>query len=131
MVAANRAGGALLAGLVGEVGEDVVHVTMVQLQRAAAAKVARELAHVLRLDPAHKPALDRLVQAWAADYPDKWWDRPMNAFDRGGVYETARLRDAAYRQLKLYREMLRTMPLTADQRQALIRTVSIRVPFRR
>ena len=44
MVAANRAGGALLAGLVDEVGEGVVHVTMQQLQRAAATKVARELA---------------------------------------------------------------------------------------
>ncbi len=44
MVAANRAGGALLSALVEEVGEDVVHVTMQQLQRAAAVKVARELA---------------------------------------------------------------------------------------
>jgi 5-oxoprolinase (ATP-hydrolysing) len=44
MVAANRAGGLLLGTLVREVGEGVVHVTMQQLQRAAATKVARELA---------------------------------------------------------------------------------------
>jgi len=48
MVAANRAGGALLETLVVESGEEVIHVTMVQLQQAAAAKVARELA---RIDP--------------------------------------------------------------------------------
>ncbi len=43
MVAANRAGAGLLEALVAESGEEVVHVTMVQLQRAAAVKVAREL----------------------------------------------------------------------------------------
>ena len=48
MVAANRAGGALLETLVAESGEEVIHVTMVQLQQAAATKVARELA---RIDP--------------------------------------------------------------------------------
>jgi len=44
MVAANRTGGALLGALVDEVGEDVVRITMEQLQAAAASKVARELA---------------------------------------------------------------------------------------
>ena len=44
MVAANRAGAELLVGLVEEVGEQVVHVTMEQLQRAAAIKVANALA---------------------------------------------------------------------------------------
>jgi 5-oxoprolinase (ATP-hydrolysing) len=44
MVAANRAGADLLVGLVAESGERVIQVTMAQLQRAAAAKVARELA---------------------------------------------------------------------------------------
>lgn len=43
MVAANRAGGALLETLVREAGEESVRVTMRQLQAAAAAKVAREL----------------------------------------------------------------------------------------
>ncbi len=44
MIAANRKGAELLVGLVGEVGEQVVHVTMEQLQRAAAIKVANALA---------------------------------------------------------------------------------------
>ncbi|MAG29402.1 MAG: hypothetical protein CL908_00730, partial [Deltaproteobacteria bacterium] len=44
MVAANRAGGGLLDALCREVGEEVVQVTMQQLQRAAASKVAREIA---------------------------------------------------------------------------------------
>ena len=44
MVAANRSGSALLESLVEESGEDVVQVTMGQLQAAAAAKVSRELA---------------------------------------------------------------------------------------
>ena len=46
MVAANRAGASLLGSLVEECGEHVVHVTMIQLQRAAAAKVSRELARL-------------------------------------------------------------------------------------
>jgi 5-oxoprolinase (ATP-hydrolysing) len=46
MVAANRAGAALLEGLVTEWGEQAVQVTMGQLQRAAAFKVARELARL-------------------------------------------------------------------------------------
>jgi 5-oxoprolinase (ATP-hydrolysing) len=46
MVAANRAGESLLGALVEESGEEVVRVTMVQLQRAAAAKVSRELARL-------------------------------------------------------------------------------------
>ena len=44
MVAANRAGAVLLSRLTEEVGLEVVHVTMQQLQQAAASKVARELA---------------------------------------------------------------------------------------
>jgi 5-oxoprolinase (ATP-hydrolysing) len=46
MVAATRTGARLLARLVDEVGEEVVRVTMHQLQAAAAAKVARELARL-------------------------------------------------------------------------------------
>jgi 5-oxoprolinase (ATP-hydrolysing) len=57
MVAANRAGGRLLAALVDEVGEDVVHVTMGQLQRAAATKVAHELA---KLEPGEHRFADAL-----------------------------------------------------------------------
>jgi 5-oxoprolinase (ATP-hydrolysing) len=48
MVAANHAGAGLLSGLVDEVGEEVVHVTMQQLQQAAASKVARELVKLPR-----------------------------------------------------------------------------------
>jgi 5-oxoprolinase (ATP-hydrolysing) len=58
MVAANRAGGALLSALVEEVGEGVVHVTMQQLQRAAASKVARELARLPEGDHRFADALD-------------------------------------------------------------------------
>jgi len=58
MVAANKAGAALLAGLVDEVREDVVHVTMQQLQRAAAAKVARELEKLPEGDHHFADALD-------------------------------------------------------------------------
>jgi 5-oxoprolinase (ATP-hydrolysing) len=58
MVAANRAGAALLSALVDEVGEDVVHVTMQQLQRAAASKVARELAKLQEGDHRFADALD-------------------------------------------------------------------------
>ncbi len=57
MVAANQAGAALLTRLVEEVGLEVVHVTMQQLQSAAAAKVARELA---RLSPGDHSFADRL-----------------------------------------------------------------------
>ncbi len=46
MVAANRAGNDLLTTLVEESGEEVVQVTMAQLQAAAAAKVSRELARL-------------------------------------------------------------------------------------
>ncbi len=48
MVAANRAGARLLDALAFEVGEAIVQQTMVELQEAAARKVARELA---RLEP--------------------------------------------------------------------------------
>jgi len=58
MVAANRAGVSLLSGLVDEVREDVVHVTMQQLQRAAAAKVARELAKLPEGEHRFADALD-------------------------------------------------------------------------
>lgn len=57
MVAANRAGGALLTALVGEIGGDVVDVTMRQLQAAAASKVARELR---KLPPGDHHFADRL-----------------------------------------------------------------------
>ena len=43
MVAANRAGAHLLAGFATEQGREAVLLTMAQLQRAAAAKVAREI----------------------------------------------------------------------------------------
>jgi 5-oxoprolinase (ATP-hydrolysing) len=46
MAAANRAGVALLARLVADEGEEVVQVTMHQLQRAAATKVAHELSRL-------------------------------------------------------------------------------------
>ncbi|MEM9176743.1 MAG: hydantoinase B/oxoprolinase family protein, partial [Myxococcota bacterium] len=58
MVAANRAGGALLVGLVDEVGADVVQVTMAQLQRAGARKVARELAKLAPGEHGFEDALD-------------------------------------------------------------------------
>jgi len=57
MVAATRAGDRLLAAVVEEVGEDVVQTTMEQLQRAAATKVARELA---RLEPGEHRFVDAL-----------------------------------------------------------------------
>ncbi len=43
MIAANRAGAGLLRGLVAEEGDALVQATMGQLQRAAGAKVAREI----------------------------------------------------------------------------------------
>ncbi len=58
MVAANRAGTGLLQGLVSEAGEEVVQVTMRQLQRAAAAKVARELARLPTGEHRFADALD-------------------------------------------------------------------------
>ena len=58
MVAANRAGGALLVALVGEVGADVVQVTMAQLQQAGATKVARELAKLAPGEHVFEDALD-------------------------------------------------------------------------
>jgi 5-oxoprolinase (ATP-hydrolysing) len=57
MVAANQAGASLLVSLVDEVGVEVVHVTMRQLQSAAAIKVARELA---RLEPGEHRFADAL-----------------------------------------------------------------------
>ncbi|HKK53663.1 MAG TPA: hydantoinase B/oxoprolinase family protein, partial [Myxococcota bacterium] len=57
MVAATRTGSRLLAELVEEVGEEVVRVTMDQLQAAAATKVARELA---RLDEGEHRFVDAL-----------------------------------------------------------------------
>lgn len=56
MVAANRAGAALLDALVREWGEEPVQITMHQLQRAAAEKVARELARF-------EPGLHRFADA--------------------------------------------------------------------
>jgi 5-oxoprolinase (ATP-hydrolysing) len=58
MVAANRAGASLLRALVAEAGSEVVHVTMRQLQRAAAAKVARELARLPAGEHRFSDALD-------------------------------------------------------------------------
>lgn len=58
MVAANRAGAALLDALVEESGAEVVRVTMRQLQAAAAAKVARELARLPAGEHRFADALD-------------------------------------------------------------------------
>ena len=58
MVAANRAGAGLLEALVGESDESVVRVTMHQLQRAAADKVARELARFEAGEHRFEDALD-------------------------------------------------------------------------
>ena len=58
MVAANRAGGALLEVLVAEAGLETVQVTMGQLQRAAATKVARELARLDAGEHFFEDALD-------------------------------------------------------------------------
>jgi 5-oxoprolinase (ATP-hydrolysing) len=84
MVAANRAGAALLSGLVDEVREDVVHVTMQQLQRAAATKVARELARLPEGDHHFADALDdgtpicvRLRIEHASGDPAPEGDRPL------------------------------------------------------
>ncbi len=57
-VAANRAGEALLRDMVGEVGLDAVTVTMGQLQRAAAAKVAREIGKLADGEHVFADALD-------------------------------------------------------------------------
>jgi 5-oxoprolinase (ATP-hydrolysing) len=58
MVAANRAGAGGLMQLVEEVGLEVVHVTMRQLQEAAATKVARELARLPEGDHRFEDQLD-------------------------------------------------------------------------
>ena len=58
MVAANRAGATLLLALVDEVGDEVVQVTMGQLQRAGAIKVARELAKLAPGEHVFEDALD-------------------------------------------------------------------------
>ncbi len=58
MVAANRAGAALLEALVAESTEAVVRVTMHQLQRAAADKVSRELARFGEGEHRFEDALD-------------------------------------------------------------------------
>ena len=58
MVAANRAGAALLSKLGDEIGLEVVEVTMRQLQAAAASKVARELAKLSEGDHSFSDALD-------------------------------------------------------------------------
>ena len=57
MVAANRAGEALLHALVAEIGADAARVTMAQLRDAAATKVRREIA---RLAPGVRRFADRL-----------------------------------------------------------------------
>ena len=57
-VAANRAGAALLDAFVDEVGRDAVAVTMRQLQEAAAAKVAREIARLEDGDHTFSDCLD-------------------------------------------------------------------------
>jgi 5-oxoprolinase (ATP-hydrolysing) len=58
MVAANRAGGRLLGELVAEQGHAVVEATMAQLQAAAGAKVAREIARLGDGEHAFADALD-------------------------------------------------------------------------
>jgi 5-oxoprolinase (ATP-hydrolysing) len=58
MVAANRAGGMLLAAMVGEWGEDAVAITMDQLQVAAGAKVAREIRRLGQGEHRFEDALD-------------------------------------------------------------------------
>jgi 5-oxoprolinase (ATP-hydrolysing) len=58
MVAANRAGAALLEGLVEESGEEVVQVTMHQLQQAAGLKVAQELSRFPPGEHRFEDALD-------------------------------------------------------------------------
>jgi 5-oxoprolinase (ATP-hydrolysing) len=58
MVAANRAGASGLLQLAEEVGLEVVHVTMRQLQAAAATKVARELARLPEGDHRFEDQLD-------------------------------------------------------------------------
>lgn len=57
-VAANRAGEALLREMVDQVGLDAVAVTMGQLQRAAAAKVAREIGKLADGEHVFEDALD-------------------------------------------------------------------------
>jgi len=58
MVAANRAGARLLAELVAEQGAAPVELTMAQLQAAAAAKVAREIARLGEGEHAFADCLD-------------------------------------------------------------------------
>jgi 5-oxoprolinase (ATP-hydrolysing) len=88
MVAATRAGDRLLAAVVEEVGEEVVQITMEQLQRAAAIKVARELA---RLEPGEHRFVDALDDGTAIAVTLRI-DRPSSA---GTVAHRATGTDAA------------------------------------
>jgi 5-oxoprolinase (ATP-hydrolysing) len=100
MVAATRTGARLLARLVEEVGEEVVRVTMHQLQAAAAAKVARELARLAPGEHRFVDALDdgtpiavtlRIVHASAASDDEGWPARMEIDFEGSGAVSPGNL----------------------------------------
>ncbi len=97
-----------------------------------AAQVSDTLVRQVGLGDDASPQLRAMVETWAKSVPDA-------AFSKGGGdprlaaigQSTAAVREAARRQVDLYREMLKTLPLTAEQKAKLRKAYAVMVPYGR
>ncbi len=75
--------------------------------------------------------LKAAVANWAQNVPETYWSQPSSRRANLGLGNTAYVANAAQQQLALYREILATVNLSTQQRERLIGTAKVFVPYRR
>ena len=83
----------------------------------------------LKLREDQQERLRPLLDNWARSYPAEYWTSTPNPLEGQGMLKTSRTRIAAERQLELFRAMLATMGLTAEQRDKLTQNNGVLVPL--
>ena len=70
-----------------------------------------------------------LLDNWSRSYPVEYWSDKANNLEKRGILKTSRTRIAGERQLALFKAMLATVGLTAEQRQKLTQNNGVMVPL--
>jgi len=100
--------------------------------RATLATLAAEAhARELKLAPEMRAALDAIVQPWVAAIPEEFLVEEMTPIAGHLMVRVERARESAKLALKLREAIATRLTLTAEQRAALERLVTIPVPLRR
>lgn len=74
-------------------------------------------------------AVQNIVNKWVAKYPDSYWSTPSGYLAQQRVFPVDQMEVAAKMQLEMYKDMLNSPDLTAEQKEAITKNPYIYIPY--